>query len=56
MDRYEEMPNPATITRWAEIISYNIFRMDGLTFCIPETDIPARIMNWDKNQMENFNE
>lgn len=54
MDVFKYEPEFDTIKTWAEIISYNIFRMDGLTMCIPETDIPALIMNWETNQMERF--
>lgn len=36
---------PKDITRWAEIVSYNLFRMDGVSLCLPETDTPALVMN-----------
>ena len=42
------------VLNWAAIIAYNIFRMDGVSMCVPETDIPARVMNWDTGRMERF--
>lgn len=45
---------PDQIEKWSEIISYNIFRMDGITLCIPETEIPAKVMNWESGKMERF--
>ena len=40
--------------RLASQITYNIFQMDGVTMCIPYSDIPAKIMNWDNYKMERF--
>ena len=54
MDRFGESPNQDVIEDWATIISYNIFRMNGVTLCIPETNIKSRVMNWETNMMENF--
>lgn len=45
---------PTEVEKWAEIISYNIFRMDGVTMCIPETEIPVKVMNWETGNMERF--
>jgi hypothetical protein len=45
---------PTEVEKWAEIVSYNLFRMDGVTMCLPETEIPAKIMNWDTGNMERF--
>ena len=45
---------PTEVEKWAEIISYNIFRMDGVTMCFPETESPVKIMNWDTGNMERF--
>ena len=39
----------------AEIISYNLFQMDGVSSCIPYSNIPAKVMNWETNEMELFN-
>lgn len=45
---------PTEVEKWAEIVSYNIFRMDGVTMCIPETETPVKIMNWETGNMERF--
>ena len=54
IERFKELPNQDIIEEWATIISYNIFRMDGVSLCIPETNIKSKIMNWEINKMENF--
>jgi hypothetical protein len=46
--------DPTEVKKWAEIVSYNLFRMDGVSMCLPETEIPAKVMNWDKEEMERF--
>ena len=38
----------------ATIISWNIFQMDGLKFTLPNTDIPAKIMDWEKGEVIEF--
>lgn len=38
----------------AKIISYNIFQMDGVTMCIPYSDTPAKVMDWELDEMERF--
>lgn len=48
--------SPKDIARWAEIVSYNLFRMDGVSLCLPETDTPALVMNWEIGKMEKFGE
>ena len=45
---------PTEVEKWAEIVSYNIFRMDGVTMCIPETEIHVKVMNWETGNMERF--
>lgn len=45
---------PDRLDEWAEIVSYNLFRMDGVTMCVPETEIPAKVMNWETGKMERF--
>lgn len=52
--KFNTEPDEETISKWADVISYNIFRMDGVTMCIPETDIPAVVMNWQKGKQERF--
>ena len=54
IDKFNEYPNQDIIEKWATIISYNIFRMDGVTLCIPETDIKSKIMDWNLKEMINF--
>ena len=39
----------------ADIISYNLFQMDGISCCIPYSKIPVKVMNWETNEMETFN-
>ena len=54
IDRFKELPDQDDIKEWATIISYNIFRMDGVTLCIPETNIKSKVMNWEINEIEYF--
>lgn len=56
MESFEDKfgKEPDQIEKWSEIISYNIFRMDGITLCIPETEIPVKVMNWESGKMERF--
>ena len=49
----EEMPIEM-MKEFARIISYNIFQMDGVTMCIPYSDTPAKVMNWELDEMERF--
>ena len=53
---WETEPSYETVQNWASIISYNIIRMDGVTMCLPETNIPANVMNWETEKMERFDE
>lgn len=41
-----QVSNPKTIEKIIEIITYNIWQMDGLKDTIPLTDIPAKIIDW----------
>lgn len=54
IDRFKDLPDQDIIEEWATIVSYNIFRMNGVTLCIPETNIKAKVMNWETNKIENF--
>lgn len=54
VDRYGEEPRYEQVVNWASIISYNIIRMDGVTMCLPETNIPAMLMNWKTGKFERF--
>lgn len=53
-DRFKEEPAYEQVLQWATIISYNLIRMDGITLCLPETDIPAMTMNWESGRLEWF--
>lgn len=58
IEHYESVwgtePDYLDVLNWASIISYNIFRMDGVSMCIPETKIPAMVMNWTTGKQERF--
>lgn len=49
-----QVSNPKTIEKIIEIITYNIWQMDGLKDTIPLTDIPAKIMDWETNEFIEF--
>lgn len=53
-DRFKEEPAYEQVLLWATIISYNIFRMDGVSLYFPETNIPAMTMNWETGKLERF--
>ena len=53
-DRFCEEPAYDQVFQWATIISYNAFRMDGISMCLPETNIPAKVMNWETGIIERF--
>lgn len=53
-DKFGKEPNKEDCVEICEIISWNIFQMDGLTFTIPMTDIPAKIMDWDEDEVIEF--
>ena len=56
VDRFGKEPDYEQVSKWATIISYNLIRMDGLTLCVPKTDIPAMVMDWETGEMETFGE
>lgn len=43
-----------TVKQIANIISWNIWQMDGLTDMLPGTDIPAKIKNWKAGEVIEF--
>jgi len=51
-DKFGKMPK--NVEKWAEIVSYNLIRLDGVTMCLPETKTPALVMNWETGKMERF--
>lgn len=53
-DRFGEEPAYQLVSQWATIISYNVFRMDGVSLCFPDTKIAAMTMNWETGMMESF--
>jgi len=53
-EKFQRAPAPSIVEELAEIISYNIFQMDGVTMCIPYSDVPAKVMNWELDEMERF--
>lgn len=54
VDRFGTEPAYNDVLKWAIVISYNLVRMDGVSMCLPETNIPAKIMNWETGEMERF--
>lgn len=53
-DKFGKEPSKEDCVEICEIISWNIFQMDGLTFTIPMTDIPVKIMDWDEDEVIEF--
>lgn len=45
-ERWQKVPNISIMEKVAEIISWNIWQMDGTTYTIPHTDVPCLVMNW----------
>ena len=44
--RWRKFPNSSIMGKAAEIISWNIWQMDGTSFTVPHTCTPCLIMNW----------
>ena len=44
--RWGRMPHMGAIVKAAEIISWNIWQMDGTRFTIPDSDCLCKIMEW----------
>lgn len=53
-DKFKKKMNEGLMFSYANIISRNIVQMDGVTMCIPYSDIPVKIMNWELDEMERF--
>jgi len=51
--KWDAEPLSTMVMLIAEIISWNVWQMDGLTGCVPYTNIPARIKDWGKLHSEN---
>lgn len=56
VDRFGREPDYEQVSKWATIVSYNLICMDGLSMCLPKTDIPAMVMDWETGEMETFGE
>lgn len=54
VDRFGTEPEYEQVVKWATIISYNLICMDGLTMCLPKTNIPAKVMDWEIGKFERF--
>lgn len=58
IEHYENVwkiePSYETVVNWATIISYNLIQMDGLSMCVPKTNVPAVTMNWKTGKVERF--
>ncbi len=52
--KFGEEPSAEDLKMIANIISWNIFQMDGLRYIIPYTNEYATLKNWDKNRTERF--
>lgn len=53
--KWNILPPLKDVKMIADIISYNVFQMDGLTYTIPlNENTPVKIKNWNKNEMEYF--
>ena len=53
-DKFLEAMPMKMIKEVANIITHNIVQMDGLTMCVPYSDTPVKIMDWELNDMVRF--
>ena len=53
-DKFQEAMPLEMMKEVAGIVTYNIFQMDGVTMCIPYSDTPVLLMNWELDEMERF--
>lgn len=51
---WHRYPSNESLHRIAEIISWNIWQMDGLTLTIPNTEISPTIKHWDDASSQSF--
>lgn len=49
-DRWNKEPTDIELKKVAEIISWNIWQMDGLQGVVPHTDIDCKIYDWKENK------
>ncbi|MDR2748711.1 MAG: restriction endonuclease subunit M [Bifidobacteriaceae bacterium] len=52
--KFRNKPDVEVLREIAEIISWNIWQMDGLTYCIPNTEKEAMLMDWETNEPTKF--
>lgn len=53
-EKFQEAMPEEMMKEVANIVTYNIVQMDGITMCIPYSDTPVKIMNWELDEMERF--
>lgn len=53
-DKFQEDMSLDTMKMVAFIVTYNVVQMDGITMCIPYSETPVKIMNWELEEMERF--
>lgn len=53
-DKFCVDPTPEMVDHIAGILSWNIWQMDGLTDCVPMTDIPAKILDRETHKVIEF--
>ena len=53
-DKFDEEMPLTLAEEFADIISFNIFQMDGISMCIPYADTPVKIMDWELDEMVRF--
>lgn len=53
---FNEKPSDVHLNEIAEIISWNLWQMDGISYLIPQTNLYARIRNWDTNKEFEYRE
>lgn len=53
-DKFKQKMDIDMMKSFADIISQNIVQMDGITMCIPYSDTPAKIRNWELDEFERF--
>lgn len=53
-DKFGKSPAYEHVKEIANIISYNLFQMDGLKYTVPNTDIKSTIKDWAASEMVTF--
>lgn len=53
-EKFKEKPTTKILNQFAEIISWNIFQMDGLKYVVPMSNIYVKIMNWENGEIVSF--